>query len=108
MLPLSSLSTCIALCCLLGGFSVTAQQKEVNLTEANVPAYTLPDPLLMPNGKTVTTVKQWNEIQRPYIYELFETNVYGRFPRTPIQMTCKTTRVNPSALNNMATCKQIT
>ncbi|WP_298736156.1 hypothetical protein [uncultured Chitinophaga sp.] len=108
MLPLSNLSTCIALCCLFGVVHVTAQQKEVNLTEANVPAYTLPDPLRMPNGKTVTTVRQWNDIQRPYIYELFENNVYGRFPRTPVQMTFKTTRTDPSALNNLATCKQVT
>lgn len=108
MLPLSKLTACIALCCLTGGTSVRAQQKEVNLTEANVPAYTLPDPLRMPNGKTVTNAKQWNTIQRPYIYQLFETNVYGRFPRTPVQITFRNTRVDPSALDNMATCKQVT
>jgi hypothetical protein len=93
---------------MLGGTSASAQQKEVNLTEANVPAYTLPDPLRMPNGKTVSTSKQWNDIQRPYIYQLFESTVYGRFPRTPLQLTFKVTRTDPAALDNMATCKQVT
>jgi len=108
MLPIFRLSTCIALCCLLASLTLTAQQKEVNLSEANVPAYTLPDPLRMANGKTVTTAKQWREVQRPYLYHLFETHVYGRFPRTRTQMTYKTTRTDVQALDGLATCKQVT
>lgn len=107
MLPMHRSSTLLFICCL---FSITsfAQRTEANLTEANVPAYTLPDPLQMADGKTVTTVQQWNKVQRPYIYHLFETNVYGRFPRTPVQMSFKVTSLNPYALDSLATCKQIT
>ncbi|HEU4555407.1 MAG TPA: hypothetical protein VFS25_21335 [Chitinophaga sp.] len=101
------LSTLITLCCLLS-IPVFAQKSEANLTEANVPSYTLPDPLKMADGKTVTTSQQWNKIQRPYIYHLFETNVYGRFPRKQVPMTFKVTSVNPYALDSMATCKQVT
>lgn len=81
---------------------------ETNLSEAAVPAYTLPDPLRTANGRQVTTAQQWNRVQRPYIYRLFETNVYGRFPRKPVKISFTTTAVDHHALNGLATRKQVT
>lgn len=46
--------------------------------EAKVPRYTLPDPLLLLNGKRVTSTRTWRKKRRPEILRLFETNVYGR------------------------------
>src|SRR5208283_4007514 len=46
--------------------------------ESKVPTYTLPDPLMLLNGKKVTTVKTWMEERRPELIQLFETYVYGR------------------------------
>jgi hypothetical protein len=46
--------------------------------EAKVPPYTLPDPLLLLNGKKVTSTRTWTKKRRPEILRLFETNVYGR------------------------------
>ena len=46
--------------------------------EAKVPHYTLPDPLLLLNGKKVTSTRTWRKKRRPEILKLFETNVYGR------------------------------
>lgn len=40
----------------------------------------LPDPLLLKDGKKVTTAKMWWEQRRPEIVEDFDREVYGRVP----------------------------
>jgi hypothetical protein len=45
------------------------------------PCPQLPDPLIMNDGKKVTTAKMWNEQRRPEIVEGFEREVYGRLPK---------------------------
>jgi len=45
------------------------------------PCSQLPDPLVMKNGKKVTTPKMWNKKRRPEIVEDFEREVYGRLPK---------------------------
>ncbi|MEJ2247428.1 MAG: hypothetical protein P8Y80_15335 [Acidobacteriota bacterium] len=42
----------------------------INYTEANVPAYTLPDPLTLGNGEKVTDIQTWNEQRRPEFMRL--------------------------------------
>ena len=44
---------------------------------------TLPDPLLLANGKPVRDAKTWNEKRRAEIVRLFEENQYGRSPGRP-------------------------
>jgi hypothetical protein len=41
----------------------------------------LPDPLLLKNGKKVTTAKMWWDQRRPEIVEDFDREIYGRLPR---------------------------
>jgi hypothetical protein len=41
----------------------------------------LPDPLLLKNGKKVTTAKMWWEQRRPEIAEDFDREIYGRVPK---------------------------
>jgi hypothetical protein len=41
----------------------------------------LPDPLLLKNGKKVTTAKIWWEQRRPEIVEDFDREIYGRLPK---------------------------
>jgi hypothetical protein len=44
----------------------------------------LPDPLILKNGKKVTTAKIWWDQRRPEIVEEFDREIYGRAPkRTP-------------------------
>ncbi len=40
----------------------------------------LPDPLVMKNGKKVTTAKMWWDQRRPEIVEDFDREIYGRMP----------------------------
>jgi hypothetical protein len=49
-------------------------------SEDQVPDYTLPDPLTMPDGKRVVDAPVWIERRRPKILRLFETHVYGQTP----------------------------
>jgi len=46
----------------------------------------LPDPLVLKNGKKVTTPQMWWEQRRPEIVEDFEREVYGRVPQNTPQV----------------------
>ena len=66
------------------GLTVSAQTWQGNHDESKVKPYTLPDPLTLLNGKKVKTPGDWTKTRRPEILRLFEQNVYGRTPSTPI------------------------
>ena len=52
-----------------------------NYDESKADVYpTLPDPLLLNNGKRVTSAKVWWAKRRPEIVELFDREIYGRMP----------------------------
>ena len=54
----------------------------VNYDEAKASPYrSLPDPLVLKNGKRVTNAKTWWERRRPEIVEDFDREVYGRVPK---------------------------
>jgi hypothetical protein len=78
-----------------------------NTSEEKVPPYTLPDPLTGKDGKKITTAAAWNNLQRPYIYHLFEENVYGRYPLKKIPAKFVLREINKHALNGLAIRKQI-
>src|SRR5665213_3996222 len=53
-----------------------------NYDEAKANPYPdLPDPLVLNNGKKVTSAKMWWNQRRPEIVELFDREIYGRVPR---------------------------
>src|SRR5262245_56213600 len=54
----------------------------VNYDEAKANPYPkLPDPLLLKNGKRVTSAKAWWDKRRSEIFEDFDREVYGRVPK---------------------------
>jgi len=76
-------------CFLLAGtevYQIASGAKE-NLDEAKVPPYREPNVLQAADGHIVRTAKEWEKVQRPYIYGLFEHNVYGRMPVDTVQVT---------------------
>ncbi len=85
-----------------------AQPAGANYDENKIPAYTLPDPLLMRDGKKVINIEQWDKIQRLWIYHLFEENVYGRFPVTSINFFYAVTGIDSNAMGGKAVRKQVT
>lgn len=53
-----------------------------NFDESKATTYTnLPDPLVLNNGKRVTTPADWWGKRRPEIVELFDREIYGRIPK---------------------------
>ena len=69
-------------CTLLPGAGLLAAQapSDANYDESKVPAYKLPDPLVMSDGTRVTEAATWKARRRPEILRLFTEQVYGRSP----------------------------
>ena len=84
-----------------------AQQQGVNYDESRVPAYTLPDPLVMASGQKVTSARMWMEKRRPELLKLFETYEYGHSPGRPEGMTFHVDSVDRNALGGKATRKEV-
>jgi hypothetical protein len=80
---------------------------EVNVDEAEVPEYTLPDPLILSDGTRVADAQTWMAQRRPEILRLFEEHVYGRAPGRPVGMTFTVTLVDREALGGKATRKEV-
>jgi len=51
-----------------------------NYDESVIPPYTLPDPLLMLDGRRVTSPEMWFKERRPELVKLFQNEIYGRVP----------------------------
>jgi hypothetical protein len=57
-------------------------ENAVNYDESKANPYPkLPDPLLLKNGKKVTTAAMWVKERRPEIVEDFDREIYGRVPK---------------------------
>ena len=80
----------------------------VNYDEAKVGTYTLPDPLVLANGKPVRDAKTWNQTRRPEIVRLFEENQYGRAPGRPAGMSFDVFDKGTPALEGKAIRRQVT
>ena len=80
----------------------------VNYDEARVGDYTLPDPLLLANGKRVNNPGTWWKKRRPQIEALFETEQYGRDPGRPSHESFDVTDKGTLALGGKAIRKQVT
>jgi len=91
-------------------FALAGQQPAFvpNYDESKVPAYTLPDPLVMADGTRVKNAGTWKNKRRPEILKLFETWVYGRTPAALNTPTYEVKSVDPAALGGKAIRKQVT
>jgi hypothetical protein len=78
-----------------------------NYDEAQVPDYTLPDPLTFEDGSRVSTADEWHARRRGEILTLFEHFVYGRVPGPPQALLVETTSAVDGALDGLATRKEI-
>jgi len=88
--------------------TLTKRRAETNYYEQKVPKYTLPDPLLMSDGKNVSDALSWHTKRRPEILELFRTHMYGRSPvGRPKDMVFEVFDLERKALDGLATRKQV-
>ncbi len=84
------------------------QRSPANYDESKVGAYTLPDPLILNDGKPVRTATDWTKRRRPEILELFEAKVYGRSPQPPKDISYEVFDLDEHVLDGKAIRKQVT
>jgi hypothetical protein len=60
-----------------------------NFDESKVTLYSLPDPLVLNDGKRVKNAKVWWKKRRPEIIEAFDREIYGRVPVDTPQVSWK-------------------
>ncbi|WP_064196503.1 MULTISPECIES: hypothetical protein [Emticicia] len=73
-----------------------------NSSEEKVNQYTLPDALVLKNGKKVKTAQEWLEKRRPEIVENFESEIYGQLPKNIPSVTWKVISVKDTMIGNQA------
>jgi hypothetical protein len=78
-----------------------------NFDETKVPSYSLPDPLIFADGRSVTTPEQWHS-RRAEIVGLFEEHVYGRMPDRNIPLRFHLRSEDRNALGGLAHRKEVT
>jgi hypothetical protein len=78
-----------------------------NYDEAKVGNYTLPDPLVLQNGKPVNNADDWFQLRRPEILKLYQTEIYGRVPPSAPKVTFEVTETDTNAVNGTAIRKHI-
>ncbi len=88
--------------------SIYGQKQKVNYDENAVPAYILPDPLILNNGAAVRDAQTWRDIRREEILEMFEKEMFGKTPEIKLPVSFELTSLDKNALGGKATRKEIT
>jgi hypothetical protein len=71
-----------------GASGTATAPNAANYDEAKANPYPdLPDPLILKNGKKVTSAKMWWDERRPEIVEDFDREIYGRMPKIMPKVT---------------------
>src|SRR5215211_447592 len=68
----------------------------------------LPNPLVMQNGRPVTTAEQWREQRRPELKALFAHYMYGEIPPKPAKLDFGSSVADKKFLGGKATLKLVT
>lgn len=89
-------------------FKILINQTRVNYDENKVPKFDLPDPLLTEFGDRIIQSEDWMKIKRLQIIHMFECYIFGYCPQVNLEPQYILRSSDSSALNKMATRKQIT
>lgn len=88
--------------------TLSKKNSEANYYENEVPTFSLPDPLVLPDGSFAQNAKIWKIVRRQEILNLFNEQVYGYAPiGRPENMTFDVYDLKTDALKGLATRKQI-
>ena len=68
----------------------------------------LPDPLVLLDGRRVTSARQWLDERRPELKALFQHYMYGAIPPRPERLELRQEAVYPDFLGGKATLKLVT
>src|SRR5258707_13969699 len=67
-----------------------------NYDEAKIPPYTLPDPLVLANGKPVKDADTWRRQARTEIMRAYEAEIFGKVPANPPKVTWRVSGTEPA------------
>ena len=84
-----------------------AQRIPAVYDEWDVPAYSLPDPLITKGGKIVKNSRQWMKVRRPELMDLFRDQMFGYEPAAPDHVDYEIVKVVPDVYNGLATMKEV-
>jgi hypothetical protein len=82
------------------------RKPERMVDESKVPPYVLPDALRRADGGRVTNPQQWRQ-RRAEILELFRSEMFGRSPGRPQELTFEIVARDDAALGGAATLKRV-
>ena len=72
-----------------------------------IPDYTLPDPLILPNGTKIKSAEEWENVRRQELINLFSHNLYGYIPGKFKDFKIFNQSIDKIFLNSFATKKEI-
>lgn len=78
-----------------------------NYDENKMTPYTLPDPLVLANGKPVRDARTWMKERRPELIRVYEAEIFGRIPRRTPAVAWRVAETDPSAREGTAVKKRI-
>lgn len=82
-------------------------QRDVNYDESKIPPYELPPLLIDQSGNKISDPEQWSEGRRKEILAEFESQVYGKTPKSPFQVNFKLHKKDEQAIGGRAVKKEI-
>jgi hypothetical protein len=77
-----------------------------NYAEEKIPAYTLPDPLVMVNGERVNDPARWVQGRRPEILKFYRDQIYGNVPETAPKVVWESSLVEAGEREGKAIVKR--
>ncbi len=85
----------------------TATGHVSNYDEAKVPAYKVPDPLVLASGTRVSNAAAWRDQRRPEIIGLYEREIFGRIPAGTPKVAWTVGATDSAALGGTALMKKV-
>jgi len=87
--------------------SAGGEPPDTNYDQSKVPAYTLPDPLVCFDGRTVADAAVWRSARRPEILDAFARQVYGRTPAIQTRLRCEALAPDADVFEGLGTRRQV-
>ena len=84
-----------------------AMGRVTNYDEAKVGTYSLPDPLVMNNGKPVMDAATWSKVRRPELIALYEREIFGAVPAGAPKATFEVVSTDAAAMDGAAVRKHV-
>lgn len=78
-----------------------------NYDESKVAPYSLPDPLVLSNGRAVRDADTWTKQRRRELIKLYETEIYGRVPANAPKVTWEVGEVDREWRSGTAVRKKL-